>query len=62
MSIKTPDRSGLAIASALALAFVAIACSGGVRETAQHPATFESAMALAAEKSLPLLVDFYSPT
>ena len=27
-----------------------------------HPATFEEAKALAAERNVPLLVDFYSPT
>ena len=31
-------------------------------EEAHHPATLEEAKALASERGVPILVDFYSPT
>jgi hypothetical protein len=74
--MRTPIRGFLAgIALPLSLALLAAGCSGGQRAAAPpaqaagaatsepvHAESFDAAKALAAQRKVPVLVDFYSPT
>ncbi len=74
--MRTPIRGFVAsVALPLSLALLAAGCSGGQRAAAPqaeaagaarpepvHAETFDAAKTLAAQRKVPVLVDFYSPT
>ena len=62
MRIRTESIAFVLGAAALGVTFLAIGCGRNERAAAKHPESFEAAKALALERHVPILVDFYSPT